>query len=79
MAHLLLPLFPAGGWLDMPCQARQGAYVVNCAISPTVSLHDWPYAIGGGLGGSAAWALLQGRDSTQSELDLGVGWQVRTT
>ncbi|GFH11865.1 cytidyltransferase [Haematococcus lacustris] len=27
-------------------------------------------------GGSAAYALLQGRDSVQSELDLGVGWQV---
>jgi hypothetical protein len=27
-------------------------------------------------GGSAAYALLNGKDSMQSELDLGVGWQV---
>jgi cytidyltransferase-like protein len=65
----------AGGWLDVPRFARPGAYVVNCAISPTVSLRDWPYERNAGLGGSGAWALLNGRDGVVSELDLGVGWQ----
>src|SRR4051812_31615497 len=65
----------AGGWLDVPRFAREGAYVVNCAISPTVSLRSWPYERNAGLGGSGAWALLNGRDGIGSELDLGVGWQ----
>jgi cytidyltransferase-like protein len=64
-----------GGWLDVPRYARPGAYVVNCAISPTVSLRHWSYERNAGLGGSAAWALLNGRDGVASELDLGVGWQ----
>ncbi len=60
----------AGGWLDVPRFARPGAYVVNCAISPTVSLRDWPYERNAGLGGS----LAPGRCSTArtavgSELD----------
>ena len=65
----------AGGWLDVPRHAREGAYVVNCAISPLVSLHEWPYEKRAGLGGSGAWALLNGQDGVGSELDLGVGWQ----
>jgi cytidyltransferase-like protein len=65
----------AGGWLDVPRFARPGAFVVNCAISPTVSLRDWPYEQNAGLGGSGAWALLNGKDGIASELDLGVGWQ----
>ena len=65
----------AGGWLDVPRFARTGAYVVNCAISPTVSLRDWPYEQNAGLGGSGAWALLNCKDGVVSELDLGVGWQ----
>jgi cytidyltransferase-like protein len=65
----------AGGWLDVPRFARPGGYIVNCAISPTVSLRDWPYERNAGLGGSGAWALLNGRDGVDSELDLGVGWQ----
>ena len=65
----------AGGWLDVPRFARAGAFVVNCAISPTVSLRDWPYQQNAGLGGSGAWALLNGKDGVASELDLGVGWQ----
>ncbi len=65
----------AGGWLDVPRFARPGAFVVNCAISPTVSLREWPYEHNAGLGGSGAWALLNGRDGVASELDLGVGWQ----
>jgi hypothetical protein len=40
-----------------------------------VSLRAWPYERNAGLGGSAAWALLNGRDGIASELDLGVGWQ----
>lgn len=65
----------AGGWLDVPRHARAGAYIVNCAISPTVSLRSWPYERNAGLGGSGAWALLNGRDGVSSELGLGVGWQ----
>lgn len=64
-----------GGWLDVPRHARPGAFIVNCAISPTVSLHEWDYAQRSGLGGSGAWALLNGRDGVESELNLGVGWQ----
>ncbi|PAW73552.1 MAG: cytidyltransferase [Verrucomicrobiia bacterium Tous-C4TDCM] len=65
----------AGGWLDVPRFARDGEFVVNCAISPLVSLRDWPYEKQAGLGGSGAWALLNGKDGIDSELDLGVGWQ----
>lgn len=65
----------AGGWLDVPRFARPGAFIVNCAISPTVSLRSWPYETNAGLGGSGAWALLNGKDGVDSELDLGVGWQ----
>ncbi len=64
-----------GGWLDVPRLSREGAFIVNCAISPTVSLRDWPYERNAGLGGSGAWALLNGRDGVSAELDLGVGWQ----
>ncbi len=64
-----------GGWLDVPRLARAGAYIVNCAISPTVSLRAWPYERNAGLGGSGAWALLNGKDGVSAELDLGVGWQ----
>jgi len=65
----------AGGWLDVPKFARKGAYVVNCAISPTVSLREWPYERQAGLGGSGAWALLNGKNGVDAELGLGVGWQ----
>jgi cytidyltransferase-like protein len=65
----------AGGWLDAPRFARPGAFIVNCAISPTVSLRSWPYERNAGLGGSGAWALLNGKNGVDSELDLGVGWQ----
>jgi cytidyltransferase-like protein len=65
----------AGGWLDVPRFAREGAFVVNCAVSPLVSLREWPYEKQAGLGGSGAWALLNGKDGIDSELDLGVGWQ----
>jgi cytidyltransferase-like protein len=65
----------AGGWLDVPRFAKPGTFVVNCAISPLVSLREWPYEKQAGLGGSGAWALLNGRDGCESEIDLGVGWQ----
>lgn len=65
----------AGGWLDVPRFSRQGSFVVNCAISPLVSLSEWPYELNSGLGGSGAWALLNGKDGIDSELALGVGWQ----
>ena len=64
-----------GGWLDVPKFARPGAYIVNCSITPTVSLRDWPYERNAGLGGSGAWALLNGKNGVTAELDLGVGWQ----
>lgn len=65
----------AGGWLDVPRLAREDGFIVNCAISPKVSLKNWPYEQKAGLGGSGAWALLNGRDGVEAELDLGVGWQ----
>jgi galactokinase/mevalonate kinase-like predicted kinase len=65
----------AGGWLDVPRFSRNDGYVVNCAISPLVSLRDWPYERNSGLGGSGAWAILEGRDGVDAEVDLGVGWQ----
>jgi len=65
----------AGGWLDVPRFAIPGEFIVNCAISPLVSLREWPYQKQAGLGGSGAWALLNGRDGVDSEVDLGVGWQ----
>ncbi|PXA05455.1 cytidyltransferase [Coraliomargarita sinensis] len=64
-----------GGWLDVPRYAREGAFIVNCAISPMVSLTNWDYEKKSGLGGSGAYALLNGNDGIESELALGVGWQ----
>lgn len=65
----------AGGWLDVPRFSREGGYIVNCAISPTVSLTSWPYERNSGLGGSGAWALLNGESGIDSEIVMGVGWQ----
>ena len=69
----------AGGWLDVPRLAVPDGFIVNCTISPLVSLENWPYNLQGGLGGSGAWALLSGsgdsNDAVDAELDLGVGWQ----
>jgi len=73
--HAPLRVDFAGGWLDVPRFARRGAHIVNCAISPLVSLRHWPYRARAGLGGSGAYALLRGDDSVASELNLGVGWQ----
>jgi cytidyltransferase-like protein len=65
----------AGGWLDVPRHARPDGFIVNCAISPRVSLRDWPYRRGRGLGGSAAWSILNGQPPSSGELGLGLGWQ----
>jgi cytidyltransferase-like protein len=74
-AHAPLRVDFGGGWLDVPRHARTGGYIVNCAISPTVSLNQWGYEQRSGLGGSGAWALLNGNDGVESELKMGVGWQ----
>ncbi len=65
----------AGGWLDVPRYARPGGFIVNCAIQPKVSLRDWGYERNAGLGGSGAWALLNGNTGVDEEISLGVGWQ----
>ncbi len=65
----------AGGWLDVPRFSKPGEFIVNCAISPLVSLREWPFEKQAGLGGSGAWALLNGKNGVDSEVDLGVGWQ----
>jgi hypothetical protein len=59
---------------EVPKRARPGTFIVNCAIQLIVRLSNWPYEISSGLGGSAANALLEGRDPVDSVLDLGVGW-----
>lgn len=73
--HVPLRVDFAGGWLDVPEYAIDGAYVVNCAVSPTVSLREWLYRKGAGMGGSGGWSVLNGWDPVGSELGLGVGWQ----
>ncbi len=74
-AHVPLRVDFAGGWLDVPANAIPGEYIVNCSISPTVSLREWNYRQGAGLGGSGGWSVLNGWDPVTSELGLGVGWQ----
>ena len=65
----------AGGWLDVPRYSRPDGYIVNCTIRPLVTLDQWPYQFGSGLGGSAAQALLRSRNAIYDELSSGVGWQ----
>lgn len=65
----------AGGWLDVPKLAQPGSYTVNCAISPCVGIDWWPYHQRSGLGGSAAYDLINGRDPYAGEAGRGVGWQ----
>lgn len=64
-----------GGWLDVPKLSIEGSFIVNCAISPLVSITNWPYEIKSGLGGSAAYSILTGKNAIENELNLGVGWQ----
>lgn len=65
----------AGGWLDVPDLARKGGFIVNCAISPLVSIDHWPYELNSGLGGSAAHAILDVKNGVVAEFKRGVGWQ----
>lgn len=74
-AHAPLRVDFAGGWLDVPANAIPGEFIVNCSVSPTVSLREWNYRQGAGLGGSGGWSVLNGWDPVRSELGLGVGWQ----
>lgn len=73
--HVPLRVDFGGGWLDVPENAIPGEYVVNCSVSPTVSLKEWLYRKGAGMGGSGGWSVLNGWDPVASELGLGVGWQ----
>jgi len=73
--HVPLRVDFAGGWLDVPKFASDSGFIVNCAISPLVSLKDWPYKQNSGLGGSAAWSLLNGKNAVATELESGAGWQ----
>lgn len=65
----------AGGWLDVPKLSYPGGFIVNCTITPLVSLENWGYRLGSGLGGSAAKAILECRNGVQEELATGAGWQ----
>ena len=72
----------------LPIQ-MDGGYVVNVAISPLVELHErngatmmrWIHEFGrvvppgSGLGTSAAWHMLHGRDVDAQEAAQGAGWQ----
>lgn len=65
-----------GAWLDLPEKAVNGGYIINCTITPMVSLNNWKYQIGSGLGGSAVYSMLCGKNGIKSELEEnGVGWQ----
>jgi len=65
----------AGGWLDVPQLARPRGRIVNCTITPMISLNKPHYNHGGGVGGSAAYAMLKGDNPVQAELASGCGWQ----
>lgn len=65
----------AGGWLDVPAHSRVGGFIVNCAIQPLVSLENWPFRVGSGLGGSAAWSILSNKDPYHFDAMNGCGWQ----
>lgn len=65
----------AGGWFDVPALAHSDAKIVNCTITPMMSILQPFYEPGGGIGGSAAWALLHGKDPVKADLEQGAGWQ----
>ncbi len=73
--HTPLRVDFGGGWLDMPEYAMEGEFIVNCSISPTVSLKEWHFRQGAGLGGSGAWSVLNGWDPVRSAHGIGTGWQ----
>ncbi len=76
-ADLLSPLRVdfAGGWLDTPGAHRTGGYLVNCSISPLVSKDRWQYSQRSGLGGSSAWAFVNGENPFKYDMEHGNGWQ----
>lgn len=68
----------AGGWLDVPAIAEATGIeplVVNMAVSPGYTSSGLGYHPGGGMGGSAAMAILAGKDPFAAEENAGVGWQ----
>jgi cytidyltransferase-like protein len=66
----------AGAWLDVPELSRTPGYIVNCTVTPGVSLNNWQYRIGSGIGGSAAYSILQGKNGVKAELEENhAGWQ----
>ena len=65
----------AGGWLDTPGAHRTDGFVVNCSISPLVSKKDWRYSQRSGLGGSSAWAFINGYNPFVYDREHGNGWQ----
>ena len=65
----------AGGWLDVPDLAIAGGFIVNCTINLLVNLNNCYSYKSAGLGGSAAYAALTGKDAVKAELGAGVGWQ----
>ncbi len=65
----------AGGWLDVPNHSRENGRIVNMAISPCVSLVHWPFEKRSGLGGSAAWSILNGNNPFEFDSSLDCGWQ----
>lgn len=61
--------------VDFATSRLDGGFAVNCAISPLVSIRNWPYERDGDLGDSAALVLLQGLDlasAPQDRLDAAV-------
>lgn len=65
-----------GGWRDVPKFSKPGTFIVNLTITPFVSNESWPYEKpGAGLGGSAAWRMLNGVGGVEEELASGSGWQ----
>jgi cytidyltransferase-like protein len=66
----------AGMWLDVPRFKKDNGYIVNCTITPMVSLNKWNYPLSCGMGGSGAYAILSGKNAIHSEItDNNVGWQ----
>jgi hypothetical protein len=65
----------AGGWLDVPQFACPQGRIVNCAVTPQVTVFDLEQCRYSGLGGSAARSILLGMNGVQAELDAGAGWQ----
>jgi hypothetical protein len=65
----------AGGWLDVPQFSRPEGRIVNLAVTPQVMLADLEAGRCSGLGGSAARAVLSGRNALDAELATGAGWQ----